>query len=117
MGWWWWFAGESQLIRFNTSCPRRLDGIWLYRSGGGDDRRQFKDVVGKESLPPFDFPKARRILELCFFAFLSSLDTLAMLRESELLLTVNEFLLLDARRALLSMPSIADGDAITRMSG
>ena len=79
-----------------------------------------EDVVGKrESLPPsFDFSsRARRILELCFFAFLSSLDTLAMLRETELLSTVNEFLLLDARRALLSMPSIADGDAITRMSG
>lgn len=42
-----------------------------------------EDVVGKrESLPPsFDFSKARRILELCFFAFLSSLDTLAIRRE------------------------------------
>ena len=73
-----------------------------------------EDVVGKRvSLPPsFDFSKARRILELCFFAFLSSLDTLAILRESKLLSSVGEIRLLAARRALLSMLSIENVDAI-----
>ena len=52
--------------------------------------------------------------ELWFFVFLSSLDTLTMLRKSELLSSVNEILLLAARRALLRMPSIQEGDAITR---
>ena len=83
--------------------------------GAGTTDVNPEDVVGKrESLPPsFDFSsKARRILELCFFAFLSSLDTLAILRESELS-SVDEIRLLAARRALLSMPSIENGDDIT----
>ena len=78
-----------------------------------------EDVGGKrESLPPsFDFSKARRILELCFFAFLSSLDTLAILRESKLLSSVGEIRLLAARRALLSMLSIENVDAIKMVTG
>jgi hypothetical protein len=87
-------------------------------AGGTTDVNSEDVVCKRESFPPsFDFSKARRILELCFFAFLSSLDTLAILRESELLSSVDEIRLPAARRALPSMPSIENGDAIKMAIG
>ena len=81
-------SGLTSVIPAATTTSQPITGKPASTASVGTDELGFSVVPQQTTAPSFDFSsKARRILELCFFVFLSSLDTLAILQESELLST------------------------------